>query len=96
MGRTVPTLTQELNELETALQRFRRTLRRSDQELLDSLLASARRHLAAIAESGVLLPFEGVLLAMLLEQSRRLTRLEHEVADLRAELAAWRDPHGAA
>ncbi len=92
MGRTVPTLTNELRETEAMLQRFRRTLRRSDQQLLDGLLASAQRHLAAIAAAGALLPFEAALLAMLLEQARQIAALEQELTLLQEELARWR-PH---
>jgi septation ring formation regulator EzrA len=89
MGRTVPTITQTLNETEALLRRFRRTLRRGDQILLDDLLASAHRHIAAIAETQALLPFEGALLAILLEQARRLAQLEQRLSDLEQ---AW-SPH---
>lgn len=91
MGRTVPTITSQLNETETMLQGFRRALRRGDQALLDGLLASARRHLAAISASGALLPFEAALLAMLIEQARQITALEEEVHILREELIRLRD-----
>jgi len=86
MGRTVPTITQYLNATEVQLQRFRRALRRQDQALLDDLLASARLHLAAIAETQALLPFEAALLAMLLEQARQMAHLSRRVADLEALL----------
>lgn len=88
MGRTVPTITQSLNETEAMLHRFRRTLRRGDQYLLDDLLASAHRHIAAIAETQALLPFEGALLAILLEQARRLTELEQRLNDLEQALSS--------
>lgn len=86
MGRTVPTLTRQLNETEAALQGFRRALRRNDQILLDALLASARPHLAAMTTAETLLPFEAALLAMLLEQSRRVLLLEQEVQRLQQEI----------
>ncbi len=82
MGRTVPTITQTLNDIEAQLRRFRHTLRRSDQRLLDDLLASAHRHIAAIAETQALLPFEGALLAILLEQARTIAQLEQRLIDL--------------
>lgn len=90
MGRTVPTLTRQLNETEAALQGFRRALRRNDQILLDALLASARPHLAAITNAETLLPFEAALLAMLLEQSRRVFLLEQEVQRLQQEILLLR------
>lgn len=82
MGRTVPTITQTLNDIEAQLRRFRHTLRRNDQRLLDDLLASAHRHIAAIAETQALLPFEGALLAILLEQARTIAQLEQRLIDL--------------
>ncbi|WP_448336365.1 hypothetical protein [Bellilinea sp.] len=91
MGRTVPTVTCQLNETEAMLQSFRRTLRRSDQALLDGLLASARRHVAAISASGALLPFESALLAMLVEQARQIAALQQEISILQEELVRLRD-----
>ena len=76
MGRTVTTITQQLNETESMLSPFRRTLRRSDQYVFDGLFASARRHIAAIGQAESLLPFESALLAMLLEQSKEIAVLQ--------------------
>jgi hypothetical protein len=84
MGRTVATITQQLQETETMLSRFRRGLRRSDQYELDGLLASAHRHITAISQTESLLPFEAALLAMLLEQAKQITLLKHEIEILRA------------
>lgn len=79
MGRTLPTMTQQLTETEAALARFRRTLRKSDQYLFDGLFAAARRHTAAIRQTEALLPFEAALLAILLEQARELAVLRQKV-----------------
>lgn len=79
MGRTLPTITQLLDETQAELASFRRTLRRSDQYLLDGIFASARKHIAAISQSDALLPFEMVLLAMLLEQAKEIAALRHEL-----------------
>ena len=84
MGRTVTTLTQQIAETESLLSGFRRTLRRSDQYLLDGLFASARRHTAAISQADALLPFETVLLAMLLEQAREIAVLRQEMDEYKA------------
>lgn len=82
MGRTLVTITQLLNETEANLSAFRRTLRRSDQYILDGLFAAARRHIAAIGQAESLLPFESALLAMLLEQSKEIAVLEQKVEEL--------------
>lgn len=87
MGRTLPTITQQLTETEAALARFRRTLRRSDQYVLDGLFASARRHTAAISQTEALLPFEAALLAILLEQAKELAVLRQKVDLLRDDPA---------
>ncbi len=83
MGRTVITITQQLNETEGMLSAFRRTLRRSDQYVFDGLFASARRHIAAISQAELLLPFEAALLAMLLEQAKDIAVLQQELDELK-------------
>lgn len=81
MGRTLPSITQSLNEEQAAFNRFRRALRRSDQLALDELFVAARKHLAAAAYAANLLPIETFLLAMLLEEHK-------EVIHLRSQLEA--------
>jgi len=85
MGRTVITITQQLNETESMLSCFRRTLRRSDQYIFDGLFASARRHIAAIGQAESLLPFESAMLAMLLEQSKEIAVLQQKLEELMAK-----------
>ena len=84
MGRTLPTITQQIAETEAMLRGFRRTLRRSDQYILDGLFAAARRHIAAISQADALLPFETVLLAMLLEQAKELAVVRQELDEYKA------------
>ena len=85
MGRTLATITQQLNETESMLSPFRRTLHRSDQYVFDGLFASARRHIAAIGQAESLLPFESALLAMLLEQSKEIAVLQQKLEELMAK-----------
>lgn len=82
MGRTLPTITQQISDTEAALARFRRTLRKSDQYILDGMFAAARRHTAAISQTDALLPFEAALLAILLEQAREIATLRQQVEQL--------------
>jgi len=82
MGRTLPSITQAFLAEQESLSRFRRALRREDQLALDDLLAAARHHLAAAAYASHLLPFETLLLAMLVEEHKR-------VLDLQQQLEAW-------
>ena len=85
MGRTLITITQQLNETESMLSPFRRTLRRSDQYVFDGLFAAARRHIAAIGQAESLLPFESAMLAMLLEQSKEIAVLQQKLEELMAK-----------
>ena len=84
MGRTLPSITQAFMQEQASLARFRRALRREDQRALDDLLASARHHLAASAYASHLLPFEVMLLAMLVEEHKRVLRLQSELESLRS------------
>jgi hypothetical protein len=81
MGRTLPSITQAFLQEQSSLARFRRALRREDQRALDELLADAKHHLAAAAYASHLLPFEVMLLAMLVEEHKA-------VIDLRRRLEA--------
>ena len=86
MGRTLPSITQAFLQEQESFHRFRRALRRSDQLALDDLFASARQHLAAAAHAAHPLPFETFLLAMLLEEHKKVLRLQNILEDL---LAGW-------
>ena len=79
MGRTLPSITQAFLQEQASFSRFRRALRRGDQLALDDLFAAAHQHLAAAAYAAHPLPFETFLLAMLLEEHKRLLRLERQL-----------------
>lgn len=86
MGRTLPSITQAFLQEQQSLARFRRALRREDQRALDDLLADAKRHLAAAAYASHLLPFEVMLLAMLVEEHKQVMRLREQMEALQGEL----------
>ena len=75
MGRTLPSAAQNLQQEEAAFGRFRRALRRADQLALDELFVAARQHTAAAQYAAHALPFEVMLLAMLLEEHKEVRRL---------------------
>jgi len=85
MGRTLPSITQAFLEEQGSFSRFRRALRRSDQLVLDELFVAARKHLAAAAYASNPLPIESFLLAMLLEEHKRVLHLQHLLETLLAE-----------
>ncbi len=82
MGRTVSSITQTFLEEKAAFARFRRALRQRDQQALDDLFASARKHLSAASYASHALPFETFLLAMLLEEHKEVIRLRQKIAAL--------------
>jgi hypothetical protein len=82
MGRTVPSITQTFLQEQESFSRFRRALRRGDQLALDDLFAAARQHLAAAAYASHALPFETLLLAMLLEEHKEVIRLREQLQQL--------------
>ena len=84
MGRTLPSITQAFLAEQESLSRFRRALRREDQLALDDLLAAARHHLAAAAYASHLLPFETLLLAMLVEEHKYVLDLQRRLEALAA------------
>jgi len=85
MGRTVPSITQAFLQEQESFSRFRRALRRSDQLILDDLFAAARQHLAAAAYASHALPFETLLLAMLLEEHKQVLRLQERLEQIEGE-----------
>jgi hypothetical protein len=64
---------------EQSFARFRRALRRSDQVALDDLFASAHQHLAAAQYAAHALPFEVLLLSMLLEEHKQVMILRQKL-----------------
>lgn len=85
MGRTLPSITQAFLQEQQSLTRFRRALRREDQRALDDLLAASRHHLAAAAYASHLLPFETMLLSMLVEEHKQVLHLQREVEALQEQ-----------
>lgn len=92
MGRTLPSITQAFLQEQQSLVRFRRALRRDDQRALDELFAASRQHLAAAAYASHLMPFEVMLLAMLVEEHKAVLSLRLQ---LEALLAEAQDARGA-
>jgi hypothetical protein len=95
MGRTVLPFTQALHQEEASWKTFRRALRKEDRELLDALFADARYHTAACACSGRPVPFEAVLISILVEARRAVRELSLRVEALEAATGASPMPHAA-
>ncbi len=82
MGRTLQTTNQLIHTEMSHFNNFRRALRVDDQKLFDTLFAHALQHTAAISLADHALPFESVLLAILIEQQRQIEQLESNLNNL--------------
>ncbi len=80
MGRTVPTFTMVLQQELDGWSKFRRGLRKDDQDALDELFRAARLQLAGSAYAARPVPFESIVMAMLVAQQRRIMALEASAA----------------
>ncbi|MGA9117153.1 MAG: hypothetical protein WB626_10290 [Bacteroidota bacterium] len=76
MGRTVPTFTMVLQAEMESWAKFRRGLRREDQEALDDLWRAARMQLAGSAYAARPVPFESIVMSMLVMQQKAIRALE--------------------
>jgi len=94
MGRTLPSITNAFLHEQQSLARFRRALRRTDQRALDDLFGASRHHLAAAAYASHLLPFEIMLLSMLVEEHKLVLHLQVELEHLHLRLDPDASPHG--
>jgi hypothetical protein len=84
MGRTVPTFTMVLQQEMEGWSKFRRGLRREDQEALDDLFRAARLQLAGSAYAARPIPFESIIMSMMVMQHRLIRELQKTVAALAA------------
>jgi len=64
--------------------KFRRGLRREDQEALDELFRAARLQLAGSAYAARPIPFESIAMCMLLAQHRIIADLQQRMKQLEA------------
>lgn len=82
MGRTLPTynmlILQELDKDEW--KRFRRALRKDDQEIFDELFIAPKIQMQAGAYASNAKPFETMLICMLIELKKELKLLEERIA----------------
>ncbi len=79
MGRTVPTFRQLIDDAIARWSKFRRALRREDQEYLDRLFRRVRTYTQAATYQASDNPMEAILLSIALDQEKRLDALEHAV-----------------
>ncbi len=83
MGRTVPTFTNIIDDEVASWSKFRRGLRKEDQEAFDEIFRAARLHLAENFYAMRTIPFESIMVSILVEQQKALHALRREIAALK-------------
>jgi hypothetical protein len=76
MGRTVPTFRQLVDDAIARWSKFRRALRREDQEYFDRLFRRVRSYTQAATYQASDNPMEAILLSIALDHEKRLDALE--------------------
>jgi hypothetical protein len=75
MGRTLPPFSQLIEQERRAWGPFKRALRKEDQETFERLFDCAKLHVQAGVYLSRPWPFEVIMMAMLLEQQKRLDQV---------------------
>ncbi len=76
MGRTLPSAVQLIDGQKEEWKLFRRALRAEDQDAFDALWRYCRYHAAPICMAGRPVPYDAMIMAMLVELGKRLATLE--------------------
>ena len=82
MGRTVLPFSQVLEQEVQEWRKFRRGLRREDQQFLDRLFEEARLHVQAGVYASRPWPFETILISILLEHEKALVELRSKLRSI--------------
>ena len=83
MGRTVPTFTNLIDEELASWSKFRRGLRKDDQEVFDEIFRATKLHLAENFYAMRAVPFESMIMSIILEQQKKIKRLEKNIEMMR-------------
>ncbi len=79
MGRTVLPFSQVFEQEVQEWRKFRRALRKEDQEFLDRLFEKARLHVQAGVYASRPWPFETILISILIEHEKALVELRRRL-----------------
>lgn len=92
MGRTVLPFSQVLEQEVQQWRKFRRGLRKDDQEFLDRLFEKARLHVQAGVYASRPWPFETILISILIEHEKALVELRRRIQILEQKEKAGENP----
>lgn len=79
MGRTLPTFTRIIDSEIESWSKYKRGLRKEDQEIFDDLFRAARIHLAENFYAMRTIPFESIIISMLIEQRKLIKQLQEQI-----------------
>jgi hypothetical protein len=82
MGRTVLPFSRVLEQEVQEWKKFRRGLRKEDQQFLDRLFEEARLHVQAGVYASKPWPFETILISILLEHEKAIVQLRSQLQAL--------------
>lgn len=91
MGRTVPTFTNIIDSEMASWSKYRRGLRKEDQELFDDVFRSAKLHLAENFYAMRTIPFESIAMSIVVEQRKLIKRLHERILQLEEQTASLRN-----
>jgi hypothetical protein len=83
MGRTLPTFTGIIDSEIESWSKYKRGLRKEDQEIFDDLFRAARIHLAENFYAMRTIPFESIIISMLIEQRKLIRKLQLQSEEAR-------------
>lgn len=86
MGRTIPTFTNIIDQELSSWSKYRRGLRKEDQEIFDRLFNEAKLHLAENFYAMRAVPFESIVVSMLVEERKLVMKLQARVLRLEERL----------
>ena len=82
MGRTVPTFTNIIDSELASWSKFRRGLRKEDQAFFDEVFRAAKQHLAENFYAMRTIPFESIIMSIVLEQHKHIKYLERQITQM--------------
>ena len=82
MGRTVPTFTNIIDTELASWSKYRRGLHKKDQELFDDIFRAAKRHLAENFYAMRTIPFESIMMSIVIEQGKTIRDLQSKIEQL--------------
>ncbi|MBM9547775.1 hypothetical protein JWG40_12150 [Leptospira sp. 201903074] len=82
MGRTIAPYSRQMLQIEENLSDFRRSLRKSDQEIYDDLIRTAKLQVQAGVMASLPYPIDSMILSMLIETKKEINELKKSLTKI--------------